>query len=163
MPCDGAIRDAAEGLKFTPIEGTAVAAATHPHCDRCRHKRDGSCNTLCKDIKGIMVGDRSGSSRKEYTNEFDLDGHTKTSPPRPGPDYSKFIEEAYIFTARQLEALQRLHKGMTRSEVAQELGITESAVSQLMKRVRRLYFEHQAAMRALSAMKLKQLGDPQLE
>ena len=148
--------DAHGSVCFSPVDGAPASADSMPSCNYCRYN-DGTCRGLCSDIIRLVPDERYGKNRKEYTNEQDLEGHTAKPAIPPSRDYSRLLEVPHLYTKRQLAALRLVHSGRTRHEVCEELGVSSSSVSQLLKGALRRYEAHDVRLRARVALEVKRL------
>jgi transcriptional regulator len=75
-----------------------------------------------------------------------------------GPDYSRLLEVPHIYTMKQLAALRLAQGGESRSEICKKLKVSSSRVSQLLKAALDRHAHHEAHMRALVTLELRELG-----
>ena len=144
-------------LRYTPLERLPASAQAAPCCNTCRHKKEG-CQLLCEDVKKVLSNNHTGRGRREFTNELDLDSHTKLVAVPSSRDFSRLLEVPHIFTPRQLAALRLLHEGKSRPQVCQILHVSNARISQLVKGAMTRYERYQARLRALTALELKEHG-----
>lgn len=62
-----------------------------------------------------------------------------------GPPLPFLIEEGMVFTRRQVSAIELKSAGLTRAEVAAEMGITPKSVKEHWRRARRRAVSEQSA------------------
>jgi len=153
----GDVVDVCQVLRYTPMEGLPASAQTAPSCRTCRNQNKG-CRLPCEDIKKLLANDHTARGRREFTNERDLDSHTKLVAVPSSRDFSRLLEVPHIFTPRQLAALRLLHEGKSRPQVCQILHVSNARISQLVKGAMTRYERYQARLRALTALELKEHG-----
>ena len=153
----GGTGDDRQILRYTPVKGLPASAQTSPVCGNCRNKKKG-CRLLCEDIKKVLANDHTARGRREFTNELDLDSHTKLVTVPRSPDFNRLLEVPHIFTPRQLQAIRLLHEGKSRTQVRQLMDVSNTRVSQLVKGALKRYDAHEALLRALTTLELKRLG-----
>jgi len=144
-------------LRYTPREGAPAPVLAAPSCQNCCHN-GGACKTICEDIKPLLPNDYTGKAKKVYTNELDLESHVKPVAVPGSPDFSRLLAVPHIYTLNQLVVVRLLHAGENRSTIRQELGVSNSRISQLLKGALNRFEHHEARLRALTALELKRLG-----